>query len=456
MNTMPKTKYKKYYRGHTMLIEEILSEIKIEPYPYETYFDSEFEEGPALVGKFNTSDGSLIECFIFYKESDDAILINFKRDGETKATGKGDQFKIFGTVIEFFKEHANKMIKKFNPSHFIFRVNNAEQSRVSLYRRRLIPIISTNILKGNWNGPIEETRQDGNISGTYFIWDTPTSEEGDDETSHSQRDTPTQEPNIDQSENKTESCRSIKYQWTNSIQEGIGVKDNKLTFDYNEPHGQSTRFGKKKLEPYVTKSAMVNHNTIYSVYVKNDPDFVDIVKALKKKNDIQVDPDDYKQFLKRTTLYVARLLRSLKTDAIITPKSSHTFLDDLLESLKQRAPHINHYPSLYSKQTDISQIKVNYDDPRLTDKIAGSLEKILAKAKSSGTFEIKKILPQHRKFITGMFDDPDKQIMSKMEGKIICVLDDVFSTGHTLTDIITNIQKHDPENVFGLCIFKTK
>lgn len=159
-----------------MLIEEILSEIRIEPYPLESHFDPGFEEGPALVGTFKTSAGDTVECFIFYKESEDAVLINFKRDGETRATGKGDQFKIFGTAMEFFQKNIHKMIKKFNPPRFIFRVNNAEQSRVNLYRRRFAPEL-TKTLGPNWNGPKEETRQDGSISGTYFIWELSNSQE---------------------------------------------------------------------------------------------------------------------------------------------------------------------------------------------------------------------------------------------------------------------------------------
>lgn len=147
-----------------------LNEIRIEPYPIQTHFDAGHSEGPALVGEFKTNNGDPVSCYIFYKESDHSIYINFKRAGATHATGTGDQFKIFGTALEFFKTNLAKMIKRFKPAHMVFRVNNAEANRVALYRRRLVPEINK-ILPGNWTGPVERARQDGSISGTYFIWD---------------------------------------------------------------------------------------------------------------------------------------------------------------------------------------------------------------------------------------------------------------------------------------------
>lgn len=159
-----------------MLIEEIITEIRIEPYPIQTHFDSGHSEGPALVGEFTTSGGDNVSCFIFYKEVDDAVYINFHRNGSFNATGKGDQFKIFGTALEFFKDNIGKMLKKFKPSKLIFRVNNAEASRVALYRRRLVPALQK-ILPSGWNGPEEQTRQDGSISGTYFVWSSGSVEE---------------------------------------------------------------------------------------------------------------------------------------------------------------------------------------------------------------------------------------------------------------------------------------
>lgn len=386
-----------------------LFEIKVQPYEYQVKeIKDEFEH--TINATFKTMDGSKIEVSLDALVGDE-LAINFNRNGQFELTGQGDQYKILFTVKDIIEKYLPKISHSVNG--IMFTADENEHSRVKLYAKRVVPLI-TQLLDSDWTGP--------NISRTNF---------------------------------------QIIFTWSRTsdvgeFYEGIGVKNNKLSFDYNDDAGQSTKFGKKKLEPYVTRSAMVNHNTIFSVYVKNDPQFVNIVKALKKKNDIHVDPDDYQHFLRRTTLYIARLLKSQHTDVVITPKSSHEFLDDLLSSLKERMPHLITYPSLYTKQIDVSKIKINYDDPRLTDKISHSLESILKKAQSTGNFEIKKILPQHRKFITGIFSEPEKKTMDKLTGQSICVLDDVFSTGHTVTNIITNISQYEPENVFGLCIFKTK
>jgi hypothetical protein len=167
-----------------MLIEEILTEVGSSPYPVESHFDPGFKEGPALVGSFTSEkDNSNVNIYIFYKESEEAILINFMRDGETKATGMGDQIRIFGTVLVFCQQNIPKMLKKYNPPKVIIRVNNAEQTRVKLYRRRLAPALSQ-ILGAEWVGPIEETRQDGTISGTYFIWKKAQSDKNSEESNN--------------------------------------------------------------------------------------------------------------------------------------------------------------------------------------------------------------------------------------------------------------------------------
>jgi hypothetical protein len=72
-------------------------------------------------------DGKEFE-FIAYSEIPDRWLINFyDSSGETEITGKGDQFKVYSSVIQIIK----KFIKDVKPKVFVFPAK--ERSRIKLY-----------------------------------------------------------------------------------------------------------------------------------------------------------------------------------------------------------------------------------------------------------------------------------------------------------------------------------
>lgn len=239
------------------------------------------------------------------------------------------------------------------------------------------------------------------------------------------------------------------------ISEGINIDNGELSFDYNSPTGQPTKFGKRKLEPFVSSNKEIRGNRVISIHLKKGDNFVNIVKALKRKNDITVDPEDYNYFIKRTAIYASRIIRQQNTDAIVTVKSSHQLIDDLLSEIISRMPHLQTYPSSFIKQTNIQDIQIT-DDERISDKIRNSLQRVIDRAQESGSFEIKKIPPQYRKFITNVFQPSKPSILEKFKDKNVCVLDDVFSSGFTIVQIIDQIQKYHPQSIYGLCIFKTK
>lgn len=237
--------------------------------------------------------------------------------------------------------------------------------------------------------------------------------------------------------------------------EKISIDGEHVKFDYNATGGQSSKIGKGKLQPFVSRSKEIKNNTIYSVHLKSDDEFVNIVKAIKKKNDIQIDPKDYQYFLNRTSLFLARILKAEQTDVVVTVKSSHKFIDDLSEYIKNRLPYLKFYHSAFAKQADISKISVA-DDPRVSDNIRKSLETVIKQSIERGSFEIKRIPPQYRKFIKNLIAPSDANLLHKLEGKSVCVLDDVFSSGLTIVNMIDQIKMHNPSNVFGLTVFKAK
>lgn len=91
-------------------------------------FDSGYRDGRETY-KFTTSNGQeIVVDFLQYKEGTEIV---FTSNDQTKATGAGEQFEIFATVMNLIKEYADR-----NPKAWLkFSADNAEPSRVKLYHK---------------------------------------------------------------------------------------------------------------------------------------------------------------------------------------------------------------------------------------------------------------------------------------------------------------------------------
>lgn len=145
-----------------MLIEEIIQEIRAEPYPY-TVEEKTHGELSQLSASFTTRDQSTITVRLTSRGIE-SLSIMFDRNGEFKISSTGDQFKILFTVLKIIEEHLPEVSESVNT--VLFTADNDEPSRVRLYQNRLVPVISR-ILGSGW------TKQPPNVSpfgSHYFVW----------------------------------------------------------------------------------------------------------------------------------------------------------------------------------------------------------------------------------------------------------------------------------------------
>ena len=236
------------------------------------------------------------------------------------------------------------------------------------------------------------------------------------------------------------------------LEMSVKVKRNKVKFDYNDKDKKelSTTFGKGKFQPYVSKGKNVLGYPVYSVYKYNDS--YKTLKALKRQNDVKMDNKEYDQFLNRTAFYLQAKVIPKKTDVIITPQSSSFILDDLVDNLKNRLPHIKFIKSGFTKNK-VEDIKLNYDDYDIPDAIKDRMTKILDRAKKKGFLEIKTVPKPYVKFITDFLKSDLKK--SYIEDKNIVILDDMMASGFTLKAAIQNILTYSPKSITGISIFKS-
>lgn len=244
----------------------------------------------------------------------------------------------------------------------------------------------------------------------------------------------------------------------NEILEGITIDPSQqLKFNYSDPAGVSTRLGKNKFVPYLKKDKTLDGYSVYSVYSSGADTTTDVLKSIKKKSDIKVSDQDYNHFINRTAVFItSKILLPNKIDCIVTPRSSTNILNDLLKQIQARNPHIEFFPESFIKTVDLSKIEIDYDNPKISPGIIRSLTSILNKSMKTGNFEIKKALPQNRKFFRNFFEIVDPKIFAKFQNKNICVIDDVLSSGTTLLEIMKTIASYNPTSVIGTSIYKTE
>lgn len=105
------------------------------PYPYTWTVDEEEEK----IAVAEIDRGEKLEIYFEAFEEDHTWEITFKVDAELAATGQGDQFRIFATVVKAVKEWLQQMLSSKQPLRRItfraFKDDENDTSREKLYSR---------------------------------------------------------------------------------------------------------------------------------------------------------------------------------------------------------------------------------------------------------------------------------------------------------------------------------
>lgn len=125
-----------------------LFEIQAEPYPYEIT-DRSNNRVITIIATFKTRDNSMVKVVISGAKGED-VEIAFTRNGRVKVSGTGDQFRILMTVKEIIEKCLSQVAK--DATEILFTADADEPSRVKLYTKRVVPLVS-NILGSDWSGP---------------------------------------------------------------------------------------------------------------------------------------------------------------------------------------------------------------------------------------------------------------------------------------------------------------
>lgn len=260
----------------------------------------------------------------------------------------------------------------------------------------------------------------------------------------------------------------MKFESLQMLIEQFSIIDNKLVVDYSKPDGGiNLKLGKNTKKdnniPFATKAKQYQGATIYSAYEidnkKIDRDVKDsILKSIKGGSNVSFSLKDYKHLLTRSALYLNKTLKKLNIDTVVFPESSSPLASDFADALAKYIPNVVTLPNAITK----SKVdKVGFDlgnidpDSEKGKQMTELLNTHLAKSTASGQFKMKDVGPQFRHFFKN-FMQLDGGVLKDIEGKNVLLVDDVLTSGSTLSDSITQLLAHGAENVYGATLFRIK
>lgn len=234
------------------------------------------------------------------------------------------------------------------------------------------------------------------------------------------------------------------------IAEDFDIVDGKLNLSTDS--GIKSKFGKDKAFTPYKKKIENTDILVYSIYHAKTANSTDIMRAIKGAD--MSDPE-MDLFLKRSAVYAARIIRSLGVDVIVTPKSSSPLTHSFVKEIQART-NLDVFVDSFVKNPDISKIEVDVDNPKMTPAIQKSMQRIIDRAKKTGTLSLTKFSPIHRKFVKNLFKVTDEKILSKIDGKKVLIVDDILTSGSTTKSISDILFANGAVSINGLTLFKSK
>lgn len=215
--------------------------------------------------------------------------------------------------------------------------------------------------------------------------------------------------------------------------------------------GIKSKFGKDKhYTPYKTKIEGTDIIT-YSVYLAGSENSSDILKAIKSMNFKDESSD---KFIKRTSIYINRILRNNQIDIIVSPKSSSHLVKTLLNELETRSNyHI--LSDTFVKIKNLNNLTIDTEHPKMTNELKTVLSKMKEKSVSKNNFSMKSIPPKYRKFFKGLFEIENVEMIKKFQNKNVVIFDDVLTSGQTIKQINDLLFSYGAKKVIGITIFKS-
>lgn len=251
------------------------------------------------------------------------------------------------------------------------------------------------------------------------------------------------------------------------LEEDISIDGNNLRITTQHYKAAST---KESISTYLRTLPYVTHTKgmdadVYSMlsYVSSDMSS-DILKSLKSGSPFGVNEKQLDALMKQVKDSVGVLIKKLKPDIIIYPKSSSKLLSRFVNDISSTYPSAKVLPEAFIKRAlsaeDIEPLintehpawkKFSEENPKSVHELKMSLKRQI----KNGELELKKLFKPHLKFIRNFIELKDAyNILDEIIGKKVLVMDDILSSGSTMNEMIRQLRELEVAQISGLTLFK--
>jgi hypothetical protein len=223
----------------------------------------------------------------------------------------------------------------------------------------------------------------------------------------------------------------------------------------------STYFKKVPLETSIPDCPAVVHSLLN--YVSSE-DSTNILKSLKGKGPYDVDQKQLASLMANAKTASAGLIKKLKPDVIIYPKSSSPLVKLFVDQLSTLAPNAKVLSDAFIKKAlDAEDVEplINKNHPqwekfaKSSPKAVHELEMSLKRQIKNGELELKKLYKPHLKFIKNFIELKDAYtVLDTVLDKHVLVIDDILSSGSTMNEMVRQLVDLEPSKITGLTLFK--
>jgi len=285
----------------------------------------------------------------------------------------------------------------------------------------------------------------------------------------------------------TRSAKSAFMNWQNGnkyvgkLKEDIFVKDGEMLAAVNPDSARRPSTPTSittNRRPLGHQAGLTRGQDVYYAfsYKPNDEEggSTDLLKSFKGKGPFKLDPNRRTKFIDETTSHMASEFKrmNLKPDMVVAPNSSSSLLSDFASQLAHKLGVKDFKIGAFKKTAtlDLPEDKAealaliekkHIDQKHVDEKFSGDDEKrakvikelcqaIYRSIKKHGGIVAKELPKMYAKFVKNIMDPHE---LEGLEGKTVMVVDDILSSGSTMSDLFRICNEMGAKKVVGATLF---
>ena len=261
----------------------------------------------------------------------------------------------------------------------------------------------------------------------------------------------------------SELVKSILEESKQPLIEGISFQDNKFVFNFNsDKEGDIVPL--KYSKSHTSKKFGFNFFFGWSINFKGaSKEECDLFRKSIKNNSSYINPEDKQLLINKAVIKFDSIFDIASYDIIIYPKSSSSLVFEIAKALKAKSTNTILANDVIVKNK-LENIKIDYDKyissaktPEEAAKRKKDLDNDFKRATKDGNFQIKKV----HQFRKGMFsnymvfdDKVTRQIFNSISNGRVIVVDDIFTTGTTIKEIMSLVNSYTPSEATCFILLK--